>query len=523
MAAANHQKKGRAKRIVVAALALAALVAVGVGLAVAAGNDPGEPDYSGLAVETAPTMPQPPKVQGDDDGADDAAAESPVPADADPAAESARPLASPSTSGALHVEGSRLVDAAGEPVQLRGVSTHGLAWYPEYVNQEFFDELKRDWGANVVRLALYSAEEGGYATDALRSKLNELVLRGVEYATAADMYVVVDWHTLTDANPLTNQWAAAEFFRVVSHDLADHNNVIYEICNEPNGETTWADVKAYAADVIPIIRANDPDAVIVVGTPTWSQDIQDAAADPLAESNIMYTLHFYAATHQADLRERLRTAVEGGVPVFVTEFGICEASGDGKIDYDSADAWVQLMDELNVSYVCWNLSNKKEAAALIKASSKKTAGFTVDDLSKEGRWLVETLRAPGFDQEALRLADAPKKDNEAGASFMLASDDTLQWTAALSESWQEGGKTNFLYELTADNYSAALDGWSLTIPFSAAVTVTDSWGCEVTVQGSVVTLSNASYNGAVATGGSVGDVGFIVQGPASLAVVENPS
>ena len=216
MAAANHQKKGRAKRIVVAALALAALVAVGVGLAVAAGNDPGEPDYSGLAVETAPTMPQPPKVQGDDDGADDAAAESPVPADADPAAESARPLASPSTSGALHVEGSRLVDAAGEPVQLRGVSTHGLAWYPEYVNQEFFDELKRDWGANVVRLALYSAEEGGYATDALRSKLNELVLRGVEYATAADMYVVVDWHTLTDANPLTNQWAAAEFFRVVS-------------------------------------------------------------------------------------------------------------------------------------------------------------------------------------------------------------------------------------------------------------------------------------------------------------------
>ena len=457
MAAANHQKKGRAKRIVVAALALAALVAVGVGLAVAAGNDPGEPDYSGLAVETAPTMPQPPKVQGDDDGADDAAAESPVPADADPAAESARPLASPSTSGALHVEGSRLVDAAGEPVQLRGVSTHGLAWYPEYVNQEFFDELKRDWGANVVRLALYSAEEGGYATDALRSKLNELVLRGVEYATAADMYVVVDWHTLTDANPLTNQWAAAEFFRVVSHDLADHNNVIYEICNEPNGETTWADVKAYAADVIPIIRANDPDAVIVVGTPTWSQDIQDAAADPLAESNIMYTLHFYAATHQADLRERLRTAVEGGLPVFVTEFGICEASGDGKIDYDSADAWVELMDELNVSYICWNLSNKKETAALFKPSCKKTAGFTLDDLSDAGLWLVDTLGGAGFDAKEVMLARADKKSNKTGSAMMAFSSDTIQWQLNVADKWKEDDRVFFRYEMAGSNYSAATE------------------------------------------------------------------
>ena len=520
MAAANHQKKGRAKRIVVAALALAALVAVGVGLAVAAGNDPGEPDYSGLAVETAPTMPQPPKVQGDDDGADDAAAESPVPADADPAAESARPLASPSTSGALHVEGSRLVDAAGEPVQLRGVSTHGLAWYPEYVNQEFFDELKRDWGANVVRLALYSAEEGGYATDALRSKLNELVLRGVEYATAADMYVVVDWHTLTDANPLTNQWAAAEFFRVVSHDLADHNNVIYEICNEPNGETTWADVKAYAADVIPIIRANDPDAVIVVGTPTWSQDIQDAAADPLAESNIMYTLHFYAATHQADLRERLRTAVEGGLPVFVTEFGICEASGDGKIDYDSADAWVELMDELNVSYICWNLSNKKETAALFKPSCKKTAGFTLDDLSDAGLWLVDTLGGAGFDAKEVMLARADKKSNKTGSAMMAFSSDTIQWQLNVADKWKEDGRVFFRYEMAGSNYSAATEKWSVTIPFNENIQVEDSWNCEVAVSGNELTVSNAASNGKVGAGDTVSDVGFIVSGTKKLAVVD---
>lgn len=116
------------------------------------------------------------------------------------------PAPTPSTTGALKVVGAQLTDAAGEPVQLRGVSTHGLAWYPQYVNQEFFTELREVWGANVVRLATYSAEEGGYATETGdRAALNDLVVRGVQYAQAADLYAVVDWHTLSDANPLTNQ------------------------------------------------------------------------------------------------------------------------------------------------------------------------------------------------------------------------------------------------------------------------------------------------------------------------------
>ena len=333
MAAQQRNKHtGRAKRIVVAAVALVALVAVGIALASTAANTE-DPDYSGLAVETEPTRPQAPEPK-EEEPAEEAA---PVPQD--PAEEPARPVASPSQNGALHVEGSQLVDAAGDPVQLRGVSTHGLAWYPQYVNEELFSELREDWGANAVRFALYSDEEGGYATDGRRVELNDLVLKGVEYATAADMYAIVDWHILSDGNPRTHAWAAKEFFKLVSARLADHDNVIYEICNEPNGKTTWADVKAYAAEIIPVIRANDPDAVIVVGTPTWSQDIQDAAADPLSEDNVMYALHFYAATHQDDLRDRLKTAVEGGLPVFVTEFGICEASGAGEIDYESADEW----------------------------------------------------------------------------------------------------------------------------------------------------------------------------------------
>lgn len=299
--------------------------------------------------------------------------------------------ATPSTAGALQVVGTQLSAEDGRAVQLRGVSTHGLSWYPEYVNQEFFDELRNDWNANVVRLAMYTGESGGYCTDGDPEVLYDLVRNGAQYAAAADLYAIVDWHILFDNNPLQHADEAEDFFARISADLADNNNVLYEICNEPNGSTTWEDISAYADRIIPVIRENDPDAIIIVGTPTWSQEVDKAAATPLAADDLMYTLHFYAASHQQDLRDRLKSAVEGGLPVFVTEFGICDASGDGRIDYASADAWVNLMDELDVSYICWNLSNKDETSALFKTSCTKTSGFTKDDLSEEGVWMWDLL------------------------------------------------------------------------------------------------------------------------------------
>lgn len=303
-------------------------------------------------------------------------------------------IATPSTAGALHVEGTQLTGEHGEAVQLRGVSTHGLSWFPQYVNPEFFSELRTDWNANVVRLAMYTAESGGYCTDGDKTSLKQLVTNGVNAATDADLYAIIDWHILSDSNPLQHIDEAKVFFSEMSATFSENNNVIYEICNEPNGSTNWADIKAYASEIIPVIRTNSPDAVIVVGTPTWSQDVDKAAADPLTGEigkNVMYALHFYAATHQQDLRDKLTLAVDGGLPVFVTEFGICDASGNGRIDYESADQWVALMDSLNVSYICWNLSNKNEASALFKPECNKTSGFTEDDLSAEGVWLQSVL------------------------------------------------------------------------------------------------------------------------------------
>lgn len=298
--------------------------------------------------------------------------------------------------GALQVIGTQLCDGNGNAVQLRGISTHGLAWFPDYVDAELFRELHDEWKANVVRLAMYTAEYGGYCSGGDQKKLKQLIADGVQYATDNDMYVIIDWHILSDGDPNTYKDEAKAFFAEMSETYSGYDNVLYEICNEPNGGTSWSSIKSYAEEIIPVIRANDEDAVILVGTPNWSQYVDQAAADPVtAYSNIMYTLHFYAATHTDGLRSTMAAAIEAGLPVFVSEYGICDASGNGAIDEKQANAWVELMDRYGVSYVAWNLSNKSETSAVFKNSCSKLSGFTQEDLSSSGRWLYDMLTGKG--------------------------------------------------------------------------------------------------------------------------------
>lgn len=243
-----------------------------------------------------------------------------------------------------------------------------------------------------MRLAMYTAEYNGYLNGGDQNQLKALIRNGAQYAADHDMYVIIDWHILSDSNPNQHIEEACAFFDEMSKEFAGRSNVLYEICNEPNGGTTWNDIKTYASSVIGIIRKNDKDAVIIVGTPNWSQYVDEAAKDPITGyDNIMYALHFYAATHKDDLRNRMVSAVEAGLPIFVTEYGICDASGNGTIDRAEAEQWVHLMDLHDVSYVAWNLSNKSETSAILKSSCTKTRDFTEDDLSESGKWLYDML------------------------------------------------------------------------------------------------------------------------------------
>lgn len=235
---------------------------------------------------------------------------------------------------------------------------------------------------------MYTDESGGYCSGGNKDNLKALVDKGVTAATNLDMYVIIDWHILHDLSPKVYEDEAKAFFEEMSSKYKDYDNVIYEICNEPNGITTWSDVKSYAEEIIPIIKANNEDAVIIVGTPTWSQDVDIAAKDPIkGYDNIMYALHFYAATHTDGIRNKVTTARDAGIPVFISEFSICDASGNGAIDYGQAEKWFDLINDNNLSYAAWSLSNKNETSALIKSSCTKKSGWNEDELSDAGNWI----------------------------------------------------------------------------------------------------------------------------------------
>ena len=294
--------------------------------------------------------------------------------------------------GALHVENGKLTGADGNTVQLYGMSTHGIAWFPQYINYDSFRTLRDDWNTNCIRLAMYTAEYGGYCAGGDKEQLKQLVRDGVSYATELGMYVIVDWHILSDCDPNQNKDEAIAFFREMSEAFADNDNVLYEICNEPNSGTSWDSIKSYAEEVIPVIREQKPDAVILVGTPTWSQEIDKAAASPLTFDNVMYTLHFYAGTHKDDLRNRLETCAQNNLPVFVSEFGMCDASGNGANDFDSTTKWLDLLNKYQISFCCWNLANKDESSSVFKAASTALSDWTDEDFNESGRWIRNYFR-----------------------------------------------------------------------------------------------------------------------------------
>ncbi len=293
----------------------------------------------------------------------------------------------------LHVEGTHLADPDGNAVQLRGVSTHGLAWFPDYVSEDAFRTLRDDWGANLIRLAMYTAEYGGYLNGGDKAALEELIDKGVRAADKLEMYVIIDWHILSDGNPAAHTQEAADFFGRMSQKYADYDNVIYELCNEPQNSPWESVIKPYAETVLASIRANDPDAVVIVGTNTWSQDVDAVIGKQIDDPNVVYAFHFYAATHKDSYRQKLTRALDAGVPVFVSECGLCDASGSGGVDQASAQAWFDLMNSRGVSFAAWSLCNKNETASLIRSDCSKLSGWTEDDLSESGKLFRNAIRA----------------------------------------------------------------------------------------------------------------------------------
>jgi endoglucanase len=288
--------------------------------------------------------------------------------------------------GQLKVEGTKLVDKNGNALALHGMSFGWHNLWPRFYNAGAVHELVKKWNCTVIRASMgIELNDSGYLKNPVSSA--RLMRNVVDAAIKGGVYVIIDWH---DHNIHLEQ--AKEFFAVMAKAYGSNPNVIYEIYNEPDHET-WSEVKAYSEEVIKVIRANDPDNIILVGSPRWDQDIYLPAADPIkGYDNLMYTVHFYAATHKQWLRDRTDEAMKKGLPVFISECAGMEASGDGPIDYPEWQKWIDWMDQRGLSWITWSVSDKEETCSVLKKSAASGGRWKDSDLKESGIKTREYLK-----------------------------------------------------------------------------------------------------------------------------------
>lgn len=283
--------------------------------------------------------------------------------------------------GKLQVKGTNIVGVNGEIVQLKGISTHGISWFPECYSEGSISSLVEDWGINVFRIASY-VENQVEKKDWEERKV--FIDSLVDLCEKHGVYCIIDWHVLFESSrgestgdPWFRMKEAKEFFEYMSRKHAGKAHVMYEICNEPSQDpsgnslssVSWARVKSYAQEIIDVIVENDPNSIIIVGTPVWSQRVIAAADSPLDYPNAMYALHFYADSHRQKLRDEADIALDKNCPIFVSEFGTCNESGGGNVNVAETINWLEWMNENNISWVNWNFADKKESSSLLNEGS----------------------------------------------------------------------------------------------------------------------------------------------------------
>jgi len=287
----------------------------------------------------------------------------------------------------LAVKGNRIVDKTGQPVQLRGMSFGWSNWWGQYWTPGTVDWLIDDWKTEVIRASMGIEPAGAYLSNPAAERAK--VIAVVDEAVKRGAYVIIDWH---EENAPKHIAQARAFFTEMATRYGSQPNVIYEIYNEPVNYS-WSQIKSYAIDIVAAIRAQDPDNLIIVGTPNWSSDIESAAANPLVGTNIAYTFHFYAASHKQASRDQVSRALAKGIAVFVTEWGTCEASGTGTLDSNETNTWLQFLDQNKLSWTNWAISDKAgETCSALMPNSSPTGHWPASSLSADGKLMRGKLR-----------------------------------------------------------------------------------------------------------------------------------
>jgi endoglucanase len=307
--------------------------------------------------------------------------------------------------GQLSVDGKYIVDSNGIPAQLKGMSLFWSQWGGKYWNTDVINWLAEDWEVNVVRAAMAIEANNGYVyTDyagqiQLRDYEKQKVKQVVDAAIAKGIYVIIDWHS-HDAEKYKNE--AIDFFTEMATLYGGYENVIYEIYNEPDNKdhtlniteshTTWSTIKSYATDVIAAIRTIDPDNLILVGTPKWDQEVDDVIGNKINDDNVAYVLHFYAATHKDNIRDKAKRAIDADLPLFVSEWGMSNTDGNSYIDTEETNTWMNFCDMHKLSSCNWSIHDKAEASSALLSGASTAGNWSTSDLTGSGNYMRTMLR-----------------------------------------------------------------------------------------------------------------------------------
>lgn len=295
--------------------------------------------------------------------------------------------------GQLRVSGNRIVDKNGSPVQLRGMSLYWSQWIPKYYTYNTVKWLRDDWKITVIRAAMgINGSNDGYLVNPTAEK--NKVIAVVDAAIQLGVYVIIDWH---DHNAHNSRAQAQAFFAEMAQRYGNSPNVLYETWNEPLNYSWTGVIKPYHEAVIGSIRQYDADNIIICGTRNWSQEVDEAAASPIARSNIAYTLHYYANTHGSGLRAKASTALSRGVALFVTEYGTTDATGNGTVNATASREWWNFLDQNSIGHANWSVADISESSAALVSGASPNGGWTTSQIKTSGQLVRNELRAKAPD------------------------------------------------------------------------------------------------------------------------------
>jgi hypothetical protein len=284
----------------------------------------------------------------------------------------------------LHADANKIKDPNGNIVVLRGVDTIDIGTVNQWrgglnnliervTNKSDTSGSSPGWYPKVIRLAIYPQDETAtsgpwYWETNHDDYYNNLLRPAVDLCKEKDIYVIVDWHYVGRNTYDMNSQTTA-FWSYMAPKFANDSHVIFELFNEPlnNSEgseaANWARLKNDMQNWINIVRASAPNNLILVGAPSWSQQIGPAASNPFSTSNpnntnLVMVVHIYPGHWllwgQDYFKSQVTTCITR-YPVFASEWGFWGTTEDllnGTIT-NYGQPLMDFYEELKISHSAW--------------------------------------------------------------------------------------------------------------------------------------------------------------------------